>query len=75
VTDRSGRGALVIAVPIYRNERVVGALRVFERRNPGARGHGIGLALARSLADGEQARLRLARAAPHPVFVLLLAPA
>jgi signal transduction histidine kinase len=49
--------------------------RVFERRNTDAQGHGIGLALARSVADAEQARLRVARAGPEPVFVLLLAPA
>jgi signal transduction histidine kinase len=46
--------------------------RVLARRAGNADGHGIGLALARSLAEPEGARLVLQRPVPAPVFVLLL---
>jgi signal transduction histidine kinase len=45
---------------------------VFDRGTSRIPGHGIGLALARSLAQAEGGQLLLRRARPHPIFSLIL---
>jgi signal transduction histidine kinase len=45
---------------------------IFTRRSARAAGHGIGLALARSLAQAHGARLEVTRAGPQPVFSVAL---
>jgi signal transduction histidine kinase len=48
---------------------------VFAQRDAASPAHGIGLALARSLAEAEGGRLVVRRPRPGPVFSLLLPPA
>ncbi len=45
---------------------------VFTRRAPDRDGHGLGLVLARALAEAEGGRLTITRAAPHPTLTLHL---
>ncbi len=46
--------------------------QIFERRAPGSTHHGIGLALARSLAEADGLRLSLVEPGPHPVFAVFV---
>lgn len=61
-----------IAIDVGDEGSGVGEVDVFARRDQGAGGHGIGLALARSLAAAEGAQLTVRRTGPSPVFRLLL---
>ena len=45
---------------------------IFERRESTVGSHGIGLALARALAEAEGARLVLHHEGPAPVFMLVM---
>ncbi len=72
VSARAARGAVVVEV----SDEGAGVSgdpdAVFARRSPAAAGHGVGLALARSLAAADGGRLVLKRPGPGPTFSLLL---
>jgi signal transduction histidine kinase len=82
--ERHGEGAVTVATERLGDrwlELQVGdegpgfggdAERAFLRRSPDASGHGIGLALARSLAEAEGGRLTVTRAGARPVVTLFL---
>jgi signal transduction histidine kinase len=65
----SASGAVVLEVQ-DEGAGMVDPQRVFERRKHG--NHGVGLALARSLAEAEGARLVLEHAGPSPVFAMVI---
>jgi signal transduction histidine kinase len=71
VTVRDAGNALAVDVTDHGSGITVPSAQLFARRGPTATGHGIGLALARRLAEAEGGRLRLSNPSP-PTFTLLV---
>jgi signal transduction histidine kinase len=72
VTVRDVQGWLAVDVADEGEGLKVDPESVFTRRSDAADGHGVGLALARSLAHAEGGRLSVTNAGPSPVFTLVL---
>jgi signal transduction histidine kinase len=72
VSARAVHGAVVVEVGDEGPGVAADPEEVFTRRSPAAAGHGVGLALARSLAAADGGRLVLQRPGPAPTFSLLL---
>jgi signal transduction histidine kinase len=75
VVARASGGGLAIEVSDEGQGIDAGTNDVFRRRTDASAGRGIGLALARSLAEAEGGRLLLRAPGPHPTFRLLFPPA
>jgi signal transduction histidine kinase len=68
----AARGQIVLIQVADEGLGIADPASAFQRRHSGAAGTGIGLALARRLAEAEGGHLRLAQAGHHPEFELSL---
>jgi signal transduction histidine kinase len=71
LTVRDAGDAIAVDVADEGPSLTVPSSQLFARRGASASGHGIGLALARRLAEAEGGRLRLSASQP-PTFTLLI---